>query len=363
MNRTYRIFVEACRVILALTFIFSGFVKSVDPWGTAIKIGEYLTSFNMEWLYGWRFFLSIWLTGAEMMLGCMVLSRVRLRLTSLFIFAAMTFFTILTFVLAIWSPVEDCGCFGDAIKLSNWGTFVKNLVLWPMAFLVFYNSRRLPLIPTWRDGGFMLMYACLAFGIGVYSYRHLPVIDFLPYKVGTNLAVEVHRPEPQKEVESIVVMRDRETGRKKEFDIADTTWYDTEKWEYVDMKNTRVNTRVHPTVRDFAVIDAAGELVTDSILMHRGEVFMVCASDFDDLRPRCVERLSAAVAEAREQGMWIVCLTAEPLEGGRSLELGGEAVPCYNMDATTLKTMLRARVGVVTLWNGTIIAKRNCRDL
>ncbi len=214
MNKTFRIFVEMCRIILALTFIFSGFVKSVDPWGFAIKLGEYLTSFEMEWLYGWRFFLSIWITGAEMMLGLMVLFRVRLRLTSIFIFVAMTFFTILTLVLAIWSPVEDCGCFGDAIKLSNWGTFVKNLILWPMSFLVFYNSRRLPFMPTWRDGGFMLLFGAIAFGIGIYSYRHLPLIDFLPYKVGVNLREDISKPPKEKEVRSIVVVRDRETGRK-----------------------------------------------------------------------------------------------------------------------------------------------------
>lgn len=363
MNRTYRILVEACRILLALTFIFSGFVKSVDPWGFAIKLGEYFTSFDMEWLYGWRFFLSIWITGAEMMLGCMVLFRVRLRLTSIFIFVAMTFFTILTLVLAIWNPVEDCGCFGDAIKLSNWGTFVKNLILWPMAFLVFWNSRRLPLIPTWRDGGFMLLFGAISFGIGVYSYRHLPLIDFLPYREGKNLAVEMHKPAKDKEVKSIVIVRDRETGRRRKFDIADTTWYDTSRWEYLKMKNTRISTVVHPTVRDFAVIDFSGELITDSILTHRGEVFMVCLSDFDDLNPRCEWKLSAAVAAARERGAWVLCLTAEPLGGGRYLELDGERVQCYSMDASTLKTMLRARVGVVVLRNGTIIDKLNCRDL
>ncbi len=363
MNRAYRVFVETCRILLALTFIFSGFVKSVDPWGFAIKLGEYLTSFDMEWLFGGRFFLSIWITGAEMMLGLMVLFRVRLRLTSIFIFAAMTFFTILTLVLAIWNPVEDCGCFGDAIKLSNWGTFIKNLILWPMAFLVFWNSRKLPLIPTWRDVGFMLLFGAISFGIGVYSYRHLPLIDFLPYKVGTNLAVEVYKPVEAKEVESVVIVRDRETRRKREFDIADTTWYDDSRWEFLEMKNTRVNTRVHPTVRDFAVMDATGALATDAILKHRGEVFMVCISDFDDLRPRCEDRLSAAVAAANNRGAWVLCLTAEPLGDGHIMELGGERIPCYNMDAMTLKTMLRARVGVVMLEDGVIAGKTNCRDL
>ena len=349
--------------MLALTFVFSGFVKSVDPWGTAIKFGEYFTAFNMEWLYGWRFFFAIWLTGAEMMLGCMVLFKVRLRLTSIFIFAAMTFFTILTLVLAIWNPVEDCGCFGDAIKLTNWGTFIKNLILWPMAFLVFWSSRKKPIMPTLRDLGFMALFGGIAFGIGIYSYRHLPLIDFLPYKVGTNLAAEVYKPDVEKEVETIVIVRNLETGKKHEFDIEDTTWHDENLWEYLDIKNTALNTRVHPTVRDFAVMDADGNLVTDGVLFDPGVVLMVCASDFDDIKSSCARHLENAVKQAFGRGYTVICLTAESLEVHPELVLGGDHVPCFNMDATTLKTMLRAKVGVVVLKNGVIAGKENCRDM
>ena len=365
MNRkqTYRIFVEICRILLAVTFIFSGFVKSVDPWGTAIKMGEYFAAFNMDWLFGWRFVFAIWLTGAEMMLGCMVLFKVRLRLTSIFITAAMVFFTLLTLGLAIWSPVEDCGCFGDAIKLTNWETFIKNLILLPMAFIVWWESRRKPIKPTWRDMFFMLIFAGIAFGIGLYSYLHLPLIDFLPYKEGTNLAAEVYKPDEEKAVETIVIVRNIETGRKHEFDIEDTAWCDESKWKYIDIKNTALHTRVHPTVRDFAVIDAGGDLVTDSILFDPGVVFMVCASSFDDIRPRCARFLETAVRQASERGYRVICLTSESLERYPELVLGGEHVPCYNMDATTLKTMLRAKVGTVVLRAGVIVSKENCRDM
>lgn len=362
-KKAYRIFVEVCRIVLALTFVFSGFVKSVDPWGTAIKMGEYFAAFNMEWLHGYRFFFAIWLTGAEMMLGCMVLFKVRLRLTSIFITAAMAFFTILTLVLAIWNPVEDCGCFGDAIKLTNWGTFIKNMILLPMSLAVFWDSRRKPIMPTWRDMFYMFLFGGIAFGIGIYSYMHLPLIDFLPYREGTDLATEIHKKDEMKEVETIVIVRDLETGKKHEFDIEDTTWCDETKWEYIDIKNTALNTRVHPTVRDFAVIGADGGLVTDDVLFDPGVVFMVCASDFDDIRPRCTRHLESAVRQASERGYRVICLTAESLDRYPELVLGGEHVPCYNMDATTLKTMLRAKVGVVVLKNGVIVSKENCRDM
>jgi triosephosphate isomerase len=362
-HKAYRVFVEVCRIVLAATFIFSGFVKSVDPWGFAIKIGEYLTAFDMEWLYGWRFVLSIWITGAEMMLGCMVLFRVRLRITALFIFIAMTFFTLLTLGLAIWNPVEDCGCFGDAIKLSNWGTFVKNLILWPMSFLVFAGSRRLPLRPSWGDAAYMTTFAAIAFGIGIYSYYHLPLIDFLPYKKGVNLREEVRKPVEEQEVESVVVVRDRATGKKRKFDIADPAWYDESRWEYLDTKNTRVRTRVHPSVHDFAVSGATGEMVTDSILDDPGTVCMICASSFADVEPECRRRLEAAVGRAREQGARVLCLTSERIDGATVLRLGGQTVECCNMDASTLKTMLRARVGVVVVRDGVIVDKKNCTDI
>ncbi len=362
-KKTYRILVEACRIVLALTFIFSGFVKSVDPWGTAIKMGEYFAAFNMDWLHDWRFFFAIWLTGAEMMLGCMVLFKVRLKLTSILITAAMVFFTALTFGLAVWNPVEDCGCFGDAIKLTNWETFIKNMILLPMSLLVYWDSRRKSIIPTWRDLFFMLLFACISFGIGLYSYLHLPLIDFLPYKEGTDLAAEVYKADEEKEVETIVIVRNIETGKKHEFDIEDTTWCDESVWEYIDIKNTVLHTRVHPTVRDFAVIDAEGNLVTDSVLFDPGVVFMICASDFDDIRPRCAGYLESAVRRAAERGYRVICLTAESLERHPELVLGDEHVPCYNMDATTLKTMLRAKVGTVVLRAGVIVSKENCRDM
>lgn len=346
---------------MALTFIFSGFVKVVDPWGSAIKFGEYFSAFNMDWLYGWRFFFAIWITGAEMMMGCMVLFRVRLRLTSLFMFCAMIFFTCLTFVLAVWNPVEDCGCFGDAIKLTNWETFIKNLILLPMSFVVFWTSRKLPWKPTWRDGAFMLLFGGIAFGIGVYSYRHLPLIDFLPYKEGTDLAAAVNYEPEENEVETILIYRNVDTGKIREFDITDTEW-DSDEWEFVDTKTTYVNINISATLRDFAIMDNDG-LVTDEILDDPGIVYMLCVSNMRDLRPRCQQRMESAVAQAHARGYRVICLTAESLGTYPELVLGNEHVPCYNMDATTLKTMLRAKTGVVVLKAGVIVDKENCRDL
>lgn len=355
------IFVELCRILFALTFIFSGFVKAVDPWGAGIKVGEYLSAFDMDWLYGWRFGIAIWLNGAELMMGLMLLSKIRLRLISIFAVVSMVFFTILTLILAIWNPVEDCGCFGEAIKLTNWGSFVKNMFLLPMSVVIFCSARKLPIMPTWRDGAFMLLYATIGFGVGVYSFRHLPLIDFLPYKVGTDLVEAMNTPSGG-DVETIVIYKNKETGKQREFELSDTTWYDDSKWEYVDTKTVAINTSVHPSVRDFAIFDAEG-FVTDEVLGEPGVVYMVFASNLSDIRRRCERKLETAVEQAYARGYKVMCITAEPLAIHPEIRLGKEFVQCYNMDATTIKTILRAKVGVVVLKNGVIMDKVNCRDM
>ena len=136
--------VALCRIALALVFIFSGFVKAVDPWGTAIKLGEYFHAFGMDALSGGRYAFSILLSSAEMLLGFCLLFRfgfVRRRLPGLMLIV-VGFFTLLTLVLALWNPVSDCGCFGDAVKLTNWQTFYKNLILLLLAVVVWFGSYR-----------------------------------------------------------------------------------------------------------------------------------------------------------------------------------------------------------------------------
>lgn len=354
-------FVELCRILLACTFIFSGFVKAVDPWGAGIKMGEYLAAFEMDWLYGWRFGIAIWLNGAELMMGLMLLSKVRLRLISIFAAASMAFFTTLTLILAIWNPIEDCGCFGEAIKLTNWGSFIKNMFLFPMSLVVLWSARKLPIMPTWKDGVFMLVYATIGFGVGVYSFRHLPLIDFLPYKVGTNL-VEAMNTSSDGDVDTIVIYKNKETGKVREFELSDTTWYDDAKWDYVDTKTLAINNSVHPSVRDFAIFDADG-FVTDEVLGDPGVVYMVFASNLSDIKKKCERKLGMAVGQAYGRGYKVMCITADPLAIYPEIQLGGEYVQCYNMDATTIKTILRAKVGVVVLKNGVIADKENCRDM
>ena len=338
-TRVFKLIANICRLILACTFILSGFTKVIDPWGTALKVNEYLSIYGMEALEPASMTFSIWLCGAELMMGCMLLFKVRIRLISIFALASMLFFTLLTLLSATVIPVEDCGCFGEALKLSPWETFVKNVVLLPMAFVVWWRYRP-DRIFAFKPVEIVLTctFFCLSMYLGYYCYVHLPLIDFLPYKVGVNIWEGMHAPavEPG-ETETVLVYRNLETGKLHEFSLEDTAWQDAGKWEWVDTRTTEEMPAIRPLMSEFALRDAEGD-ATEEILTAPGRVYMLCVTSFDRLPP-------------------------QPLYGVAYHDFGSGEVRCYNIDASTMKTMLRANNGMVLLEEGVIRAKKNCRDI
>lgn len=367
MSRPLAIVTHICRLILACTFVFSGFVKSIDPWGTAIKVNEYLSIYGMESLMPWSMAFSIWLCGAELMMGCMLLFRVRIRLVSIFAFLSMIFFTLLTFLSATWLPVEDCGCFGDAVKLTPWQTFAKNLVLLPLAGIVWYRYRRDRIFAFNRlEVALTLLFFVSTMGLGTYCYLHLPLIDFLPYKVGVNI-YEAMRTQPEEAdgeaVETVLVYRNRHSGEVREFALDDPEWQNAAEWEWLDTRVESGTPEIRPLVSEFNLGDADGD-ATEEILTMPGRVYLLCVTSFESLSERCEERLGALADRALAEGATALCITPEPLHGVSFRSFAGSAgVRCYNIDASTLKTMLRAKAGVVVLDGGTITDKRNCRDI
>ncbi len=358
-SRVLNIASNICSIVLAVVFIFSGFVKSVDPWGTAIKVNEYLHSFGWDWAAGYHFGFAILLCGAELMLGLMMLLRAYRSLVSLLTMVAMTIFTGITLYIAFWGTVEDCGCFGDAIKLTNLQTFYKNLALWPMSVLVWFTLRHERLLYlSKRELIKTAAVACLSFGVGTYCYLHLPLIDFLPYKEGLDLRSAVIDSEG--EVKAVFVCRNLQSGELREFSDTDTTWYDSSVWEFVESREIASQTR-NMSLAEFSIFDAEGTY-TEEILGYEGRIHLICVMKLDMMTERCRERLTTFVEEAVARGERAVVITSDRIDNVPYLELGHQ-LPVYNIDATTLMTMLRAKTGVVTLRDGVIEQKRNCRDV
>ena len=367
-NRAFKLLAHVCRILMAATFIFSGFVKVVDPWGTAIKIQEYLSIYGLESLSGLRFVFSIWLCGAELMMGLMLLFKVRIRLISIFALASMIFFTLLTFLSATWLPVEDCGCFGDAVKLTPWQTFFKNLVLLPLSVVVWWRYRHDRILAFSKaEVACTVLFFVVAMGIGVYCYLHLPLIDFRPFRKGVNIYAEMNAtaPVPEEEMDhTVLVYRDKKTGKEREFSLEDTEWQDTSRWEWVDTRVEETSElKVDPTLSEFSLRDENGD-ATEWLLTRPGRVYMLCVNEFDRLDKPCEERMRRIVERAAREKALVVCLTPERLYGITERSFAGsKPVHCYNIDATTLKTMLRAFNGLVVLDDGVISDKRNCRDI
>ncbi len=363
-KRAFKVLTAVCRLVLACTFVFSGFTKAVDPWGTALKVNEYLSIYGLEALLPASMLFSIWLCGAELMMGCMLLFKVRIRLISIFALCSMIFFTLLTLLSATVIPVEDCGCFGEAFKLTPWQTFAKNALLLPMAFVVWWRYRPDKIFSFNPREVFL---TCLFFAgsmyLGYHCYRHLPLLDFLPYKVGVNIRAAMEEPAVSPdEVETVLVYRNRKTGRLREFALEDAEWQDTLRWEWVDTRTTAETPAIRPLVSEFSLRDAEGE-ATEEVLSIPGRLYMLCVTSIERLPKGCARRMEALVARAAAEGAQVVCLTPWPLDGETWYEFGTEEVRCYNIDAATMKTMLRAENGVVVLEDGTIVDKRNCRDI
>lgn len=368
-NRHIRYATAVCRLVLAATFILSGLTKVADPWGTALKINEYLSIYGLDGLERASMFFSIWLCGAEMMMGCMLLFKVRIRLVSIFAVGSMLFFTLLTLLSATLIPVEDCGCFGEAIKLSPWGTFLKNLVLLPLALVVWWRYRPDRIFAfSVREAVSTLFFFSLSMGLGLYSVLHLPLIDFLPYRVGVDLRAAVldggaEEADDGDAGDMVLVYRNRHTGALQEFALDDVRWQDDSEWEWVETRTGEPHHVMRASVREFALRTAAGDDATEEVLSTPGRLHMLCVTSFEKLPESCRRRLARLVERARKEGAAVVCLTPQRLDAGGLCDFGSGAVPCLNIDASTMLTMLRARYGAVTLDDGVIAVKRNCRDL
>lgn len=364
--RALRIATLVCRLTLAVVFIVSGFTKVIDPWGTAMKINEYLTIYGFDALIPGSMVFSIWLCGAEMMMGCMLLFRVRIRLISIFALASMSFFTLLTFLSATFLPVEDCGCFGEAIRLSPWATFFKNLLLLPMAAVVWAGNRhdRILDFRPWEVAA-TLFFFTFTMGLGTYCYLHLPLVDFLPYKVGVDVLAEMRaaRNGAHQPIRTVLVYRSLATGELREFSLEDDAWRDETAWEWVDTKIVGEVPQQGSMIEEFALRDGR-EDATERVLSEPGRLYMICVTSFDDLEPACEERLRRLVARAAREQARVVCITPQSLrEDAVPGFAGSEPLPCYNVDASTMKTLLRARTGVVVFEQGVIVDKRNWRDI
>lgn len=359
-----KIITEFCRLLIGVVFIFSGFVKAVDPMGGAIKISEYLTSFGLESLEAFSVLISFNLSAIEFTLGvCMLLGAYR-RYTAFFALLFMAFMTPLTLYLALFDPVSDCGCFGDALILSNWETFFKNVALLVATIITFsYNQRLLPFY-TYRVYWFVALYAYLiSSGFAYYNYNHLPVIDFRPYKIGANISQLMEIPEGAPEDEYKYSFVYEKEGIKKEFSLEDYPANDSS-WIFVESKSELVKKGYQPLVSDFSLYDLDGEDVTVSLLNEQELVLLLIAPKLEDADDEQMDAINDMYDYALEKKIPFYCVTGSSLDAMDYWRIHtGAEYPFLMADEVLLKTIIRSNPGLVLLEKGTIREKWHYHDI
>ena len=351
-----------CRIIIGVTFIFSGFVKAVDPLGSTYKFIDYFNAFGMGWANGLAFGLAVLQNVVEFTLGVMVLFNLRLRLSSALVLAFMVFYTPLTLYIAIANPVHDCGCFGDALVITNWQTFFKNLVLLAAAILVFAwrdkSDNHLKVNEQWALSGATVVAIAVFCG---YSHRHTQVLDFRPYSVGTSIPEKMERPTgaPADVWESTFVYE--KDGEQKTFQISnlpDSTW------TFVDAKHTLVKKGYEPPIHDFSIVNPDGEDLTAEVLASDNYNFLLIAYNLDKSDLSRTDSINRLADFCLAQGYTFRMLTAstdDAIESFREM-----AEPPYEIcicDETTLKTIVRSNPGLMVVKDGVIIGKWNLTDI
>ncbi len=355
-----KVLTQIGRILTGLLFVFSGFVKGIDPMGTAFKLEDYFTAFGAAFLDDLALPLAIILCLVEFVTGMMLLTGSFVRLASWMAALFMALFTPLTLVLAIFNPVSDCGCFGDAILLTNWQTFFKNIGITLLVVFIFIRREDRTGTLSVRSG----LIATLAFSslflvFMRYNLAYLPVIDFRPYKIGTNLPEAMSVP-PDAEADRYDIRFIYEKdGLKKEFTLNDYPADDTT-WKFVDQKSVLISRGYVPPIHDFTLVDGQGADMTDQVTGGEGDVMLMIARKLDKSdRDGLMKGFDLGKA-LQNEGKKFYIVTATPSEEARSLTTGFN--PLF-ADEVTLKTIIRSDPGFVLLHNGTIVAEWSYRGL
>jgi len=362
-----KILKHLARILFGLVFIFSGFVKGLDPWGSAYKFTDYFHAMGLDAIVWAAFPLGVLLSFAEFAIGVAFLFNWRMKIFSWLGLLFMLFFTPLTLWIALKNPVTDCGCFGDALVISNWETFYKNLVFIVLAIVVFVNR-------SWFDNQvktktplvLSLVTFVAYFGIVYHSYNHLPIFDFRPYKVGVNIPDAMTVPEgaPQDEYENIFYYKNKNTGEVEKFDEENYPWQDTVNWEFHDMESNLIQEGYEPPIHDFRIETPDGENIIDFFTYDENYVFMLVAYDLHKSSTESQDEINTLADWAMQQGYSFICLTSTlPDESMAFAQANGAPYEFFNCDEITLKTMIRSNPGLIVIKDGTILGKWHYNDI
>ncbi len=298
------------RLFVGFVFIYSGFVKAVDPLGFTYKLMDYFSAFGLPSLHDLAFYLSIALSSLEFMVGVSLFLGTFLNFGIVMSSLFMLFFTPLTLYLAFSNPVTDCGCFGDALVLTNWQTFWKNIVIDIPLIVLIMNLKRGNSSSS-KGKSFFALALIFILGISIYGYRHLPILDFRPYKIGNNIAEGMKIPEGALSdvYENTFYYKNKSTGKEQAFsekEISDIV-NQLEVWEYVRTESVLIQEGYHPPIHDFKISNDEDGDITETVLSDTTFSYMLVSYD---LKKADLDGFVAFEKLASSSNNRCICLTA-----------------------------------------------------
>lgn len=363
--------VNICRILVGLLFIFSGLVKQNDPLGFSYKLEEYFEVFHITFLNSFAVAIAIFLCALEIIMGIALLFGAKIKQTAWGLLLLIVFFSFLTFYSAYFDVVKTCGCFGDAIPLTPWQSFTKDMVLLALILVIFFNTDKIK--PVFGDKGSWITIVAatiFSFGIGIYTLRNLPFVDFLPYKVGNNLPSLMEVPEgAEPDVFKIVyTLKNKTTGELKELDDKEyiaTKIYEDKNWEFVKASDPiLVKAGYQVPIRDLKIGDEDGNDVTSVVLEDPEYSFWIIEYDLTKSDKGIQEYFNKLTLMTEKYHARTVGITSTtPIDAENFRHENNIYYEFFYADAIPLKSMVRANPGVLLLKNGTVINKWHYRNL
>ena len=370
MKRSALIF---SRAIVGLLFIFSGLIKANDPLGFGYKLQEYFEVFHISFLNDYAPAIAILLCTLEIVLGALLLLGFWAKEVAWGLLILIIFFTFLTFYSAFFEVVTSCGCFGDAIPLTPWQSFSKDLILLVLITVIFRQREHLaPLIKNklTQDliSGFVVL---LSLGFGLYTYNFQPIVDFLPYKIGNNIpALMVVPPGAPLDVYEITYnLKNKKTGEDKTMTnkeyLKTGIWKDTN-WEIVgEPVNKLMKKGYDVKIKDLKITDSQGTDYNKELLENPYYNLIVVAYDLSKANKNGIGDLNAlAINAAENYNIRTVLLTSNSAQSAEEFSDQNKLVmEIFYADGIPLKSMVRANPGLLLLKNGTVINKWHFHNL
>ncbi|MDD4639687.1 MAG: hypothetical protein PHT63_08060, partial [Bacteroidales bacterium] len=345
------------RLVIGFIFIFSGFVKIIDPAGTGLIFSEYLRIIGIIDMPAFAKAAGALLSVAEFLTGIFILLGLRMVLASKVALIFISFFTTLTLFLAIFNPIQDCGCFGEAIKLTNWQTFLKNIVLLALALVVYFQRRHfLPIAPVWLERIFAILFILFTLTLSIYSFINLPMIDFTNLRTGRDLREVTGRENLNRGPAFETILVYKKGNVVKEFTIdslPDSTWV------FVDSKTTRLPGRDVSGGTHLSITDKYGRYVTDSLLLSQNSLFVTTIPRIGQKIKNSLSKSIELRKKLAERGVNHIYLTgSSPYEADSFLvPFLDSTAKIYYSDIKNVITLNRSTAGTVYINNGVMSAK------